>query len=145
MLLVHGVIFQVFLSLFFFFFFFFIVPSGQAGGGGSNGDDDLEVFGISMPALSLFIERLSRANLSTVFEDGLVWLHGDGNGRNEDRMERVGDLSPNGAFGQCLVYRVDITELSQVIPQPSSGIQPAKSIRHNPYGPGFGQLQRAGQ
>ncbi|CAN0335609.1 unnamed protein product, partial [Ascophyllum nodosum] len=88
-------------------------PSMQAGGGGSNGDDDLEVFGTSMPALSLFIERLSRANLSTVFEDGLVWLHGDGNGRNEDRMERVGDLSPNGAFGQCLVYRVDITELSQ--------------------------------
>ena len=28
------------------------------------------------------------------------------------RMERLEDVSPNGAFGRCLVYRLDVSNLS---------------------------------
>lgn len=31
-----------------------------------------------------------------------------------EELERVGDLSPNGAFGRCLVYRVDVSQLLKV-------------------------------
>ena len=46
---------------------------------------------------------------------GSVWELDDGEGeRNGEKLERVGDLSPNGAFGRCLVYRVDVSQLLKV-------------------------------
>lgn len=59
------------------------------------------------------VSRIS-ALFAMVSESGLVWQLGDDDGRDASRMERAGDLSPNGAFGRCLVYRIDITQLSQV-------------------------------
>ena len=41
-----------------------------------------------------------------------VWTLGASEGGNNDGLERVGDVSPNRAFGRCLVYRLDVSELS---------------------------------
>lgn len=49
------------------------------------------------------------------FRGASVWELDDGEGEsNGAKLPRVGDLSSNGAFGRCLVYRVDVSQLLQV-------------------------------
>lgn len=46
---------------------------------------------------------------------GSVWeLDDDEEDEQGGKLERVGDLSPNGSFGRCLVYRIDVSQLLQV-------------------------------
>lgn len=49
--------------------------------------------------------------LDNLGDTGSIWQLGapeDGEGA---KLVRVGDVSPNGAFGRCLVYRVDVSGL----------------------------------
>lgn len=53
--------------------------------------------------------------IGDILGGGTVWELDDGEGDiNGAKLERVGDLSPNGAFGRCLVYRVDVSQLLEV-------------------------------
>lgn len=76
--------------------------------GGQDGADDI----LDVSQISALLDAMSM--FATVSESGHVLQLGDDEGREANRMERAGDLSPNGAFGRCLVYRIDISQLSQV-------------------------------
>ncbi|CAN0535726.1 unnamed protein product, partial [Ectocarpus sp. 8 AP-2014] len=50
--------------------------------------------------------------LGEMFRGGSLWeLDGGFDGRMPEKLGRVGDMSPNGAFGRCLVYRIDVSDL----------------------------------
>ncbi|CAN0407237.1 unnamed protein product, partial [Ectocarpus sp. 13 AM-2016] len=50
--------------------------------------------------------------LGEIFRDASLWELDDGfDGRMPKKLGRVGDMSPNGAFGRCLVYRIDVSDL----------------------------------
>ncbi|CBN76287.1 hypothetical protein Esi_0512_0004 [Ectocarpus siliculosus] len=47
-----------------------------------------------------------------IFRNGSLWeLDGGFDRRMPEKLGRVGDMSPNGAFGRCLVYRIDVSDL----------------------------------
>lgn len=56
---------------------------------------------------------ISLANLiGDVTGGGSVWELDEDDWEDErGKLERVGDLSPNGAFGRCLVLRIDVSPL----------------------------------
>lgn len=54
----------------------------------------------------------SLVDFGEVRQGGSVWELDYGE-LKKAKMERVGELSQNGAFGRCLVYRVDISRLPQ--------------------------------
>ncbi|CBJ34179.1 hypothetical protein Esi_1242_0002 [Ectocarpus siliculosus] len=50
--------------------------------------------------------------LGEIFRNGSVWeLDGGFDRRMPEKLGRVGDMSPNVAFGRCLVYRIDVSDL----------------------------------
>lgn len=55
------------------------------------------------------------SGLGEIFRDGSLWELDNGfDGRMPEKLGRVGDMSPNGAFGRCLVYRIDVSDLLEV-------------------------------
>ncbi len=54
------------------------------------------------------------ATVGDITGGGSVWELDDWEDEDDRKLERVGDLSPNGAFGRCLVLRIDVSQLAQV-------------------------------